>query len=71
MIWIDCPIQLRRLDSVVNNLSNNLATVMDVLKSYLEMQRTKVTISELVEMHTRAVKAEIVTYETMLILLWV
>jgi hypothetical protein len=61
MIWIDCPIQLRRLDSVANNLSNNIATVLDVLKSYLEMQRTKVNISELAEMHARAVKAEIVT----------
>ena len=47
MIWIDSPIELRRLNSVANNLSNNLATVLDVLKSYLEMQSTKVTISEL------------------------
>ena len=61
MIWIDCPIQFRRLDNVANNLSNNLATVLDVLKSYLEMQSTKVTISEPAEMHARAVKTEIVT----------
>jgi hypothetical protein len=61
MIWIDSPIELRRLNSVANNLSNNLATVLDVLKSYLEMQSTKLTISGLVEMHATAVKAEILT----------
>jgi hypothetical protein len=47
-----------RLSVGANTLGANVAGVMDVLKSYINLQYTKVNMSELVEMHSTALKTE-------------
>ena len=71
MIWIDCPVEIRRLNSVVNNLSNNLATVLDVFKSYLEMQITKLIFQNWWKCILGRLRQRLLENEMTLILLWV
>jgi hypothetical protein len=70
-IWIDCPVEIRRLNSIVNNLSNNLATVLDVFKSYLEMQRTKLIFQNWWKCMPGRLRQRLLENEMTLILLWV
>lgn len=43
--------------SAVNNLSNNIASSTDMLRAYLKMKHTKITMKELVELHIEAAGA--------------
>ena len=71
MIWIDCPIQLRRLDNVANNLSNNLATVLDVLNHILKCKAQRLLSQNWRKCILGQLRQRLLQNETMLILWWV
>lgn len=63
MIWLDTVLPGKRYGEnfvQVNNLNNNVAQLSDMLKAYLKMSETKLTLRDLVELHAHAVGAKIV-----------
>lgn len=52
----------------VNSLINNTASSLDIIRSFLKMEQSKVNINELVSMHARAVGATSFHKEMKLIL---